>query len=145
MKTLSYKEQLAHPNWQRRRLEMLSASGWKCAHCGGDEQQLHVHHRRYVKGRMAWEYGDGDLTVLCAGCHEEEHDRLEELNSLLCRVPAKSALDALHGWTENAGLNGETAPQLGGIAALIASLLSVDDARKVLDLAMDLYQAQKNA
>lgn len=56
MLKMAYRDQLLHPNWQRKRLEMLEAAGWECTSCGGAEKTLHVHHKRYVKGRMAWEY-----------------------------------------------------------------------------------------
>lgn len=72
---MNYKDQLQHPNWQRRRLERMEASGWKCADCGAGDRQLHVHHERYIAGRMAWDYEDALLIVLCHGCHEKRHGR----------------------------------------------------------------------
>lgn len=70
---LTYSQQLADPRWQRRRLEMLEAAGWSCGNCASETWQLHVHHPRYIKGRMAWEYYDDELEVLCAECHEAHH------------------------------------------------------------------------
>ena len=70
---LPYREQLLHPNWQRRRLERLEASGWACSACEDTGSTLHVHHRCYVKGRMVWEYDDDDLQVLCETCHAHHH------------------------------------------------------------------------
>lgn len=81
---LSYREQLLHPNWQRRRLERLSLSQWKCDACTSAEVTLHVHHKRYVKGRMAWEYDDDELSVLCDPCHQTAHATRELLMRLLC-------------------------------------------------------------
>jgi HNH endonuclease len=80
---LSYGEQLKHPNWQRRRLEMLSAAEFECQSCGDKEKMLHVHHRRYFKGRMAWEYTDDELQVLCKDCHAEQHDIEDLFKSVL--------------------------------------------------------------
>lgn len=80
---LTYKEQLLHPNWQRKRLEMLEAAGWKCVSCEAADQTLHVHHKRYIKGRKAWEYENDELEVLCEGCHEQEHNHRELLDRLL--------------------------------------------------------------
>lgn len=87
MKKLTYGQQLAHPNWQRRRLEMLSAANFTCAACSDTEEQLHVHHRAYFKGRMAWEYSDQELVVLCHSCHEVEHFEDDNLKRMLLLVP----------------------------------------------------------
>lgn len=46
MSKLSYAEQLKHPNWQRRRLQIMERDGFKCANCGDSESQLHVHHKQ---------------------------------------------------------------------------------------------------
>lgn len=70
---MNYKEQLQHPKWQRRRLERLEASNWKCTDCAAADKQLHVHHERYIAGRMAWDYPDDLLTVLCHPCHDQRH------------------------------------------------------------------------
>lgn len=87
MTKLTYAQQLAHPKWQRRRLEMLNAAGWACTACGNDDNQLHVHHRQYFKGRMAWEYADHELAVLCNDCHGSEHYDDELLKRTLSLVP----------------------------------------------------------
>lgn len=71
---MTYKEQLADPRWQRRRLTRLEKSGWVCDDCGDNEKQLHVHHPRYFKGRKAWEYSDDELEVLCVDCHKNHHE-----------------------------------------------------------------------
>jgi hypothetical protein len=81
----TYREQLLDPRWQRKRLEMLEAASWECSSCGGGKITLHVHHRRYFKGRMAWEYSNEELEVLCKDCHAEKHAHEE----LLARVLAE--------------------------------------------------------
>ena len=68
-----YAELLKKPQWQKRRLQMLEAAGWKCVECGAEEQQIHVHHKRYIAGAKPWEYEDKDLAVLCEACHEKAH------------------------------------------------------------------------
>lgn len=82
---MTYLEQLQHPKWQRRRLEMLDGAGYECTQCGDTETQLHVHHRRYVKGRMAWEYENWELAVLCKNCHDREHASRDNLTALLAQ------------------------------------------------------------
>ena len=107
MSKLTYAQQLAHPLWQRRRLTMLDAAGWKCSVCGGHDSQLHVHHRQYFKGRMAWEYSDAELQVLCKNCHERLHVVDDQIKAILCRVPPHEALALLAGYF--AGMDDQTA------------------------------------
>jgi hypothetical protein len=68
-----YRELLRDPRWQKRRLEKLQAAKWKCERCKNGRSNLQVHHRRYVRGRMPWEYKDAELMVECEGCHALEH------------------------------------------------------------------------
>lgn len=83
MTKLSYADQLKHPNWQRKRLESLQAADFQCSECSDKETTLHVHHKRYVKGRMAWEYEQSELKVLCETCHKNTHTAQEKLEILL--------------------------------------------------------------
>ena len=73
MSRTTYSEKLKDPRWQRRRLEKLNASDWKCDKCSTPHVTLHVHHIKYTKGREPWEYADDELRVLCAPCHSAEH------------------------------------------------------------------------
>ena len=69
----TYREQYLHPNWQRRRLEIMQAADFSCEACGATDITLNVHHKRYVKGRKVWEYERQDLACLCEDCHEVAH------------------------------------------------------------------------
>jgi hypothetical protein len=85
------------PLAQRLRLERLAASGWKCEACGDTETMLHVHHKRYVKGRLAWEYPASNFSVLCAPCHSEAHEHHDEMLAMLAllhhrQLPVAAAL-----------------------------------------------------
>jgi hypothetical protein len=86
MEKMTYKEQLAHPKWQRKRLETLEAANWACETCGTTDKTLHVHHKKYVKGRKAWEYERNELAALCEDCHDGEHRAQEDFENLLQRV-----------------------------------------------------------
>ncbi len=35
---------------------------------------LNVHHKHYIKGKMAWEYSDDVYVTLCPTCHKREHE-----------------------------------------------------------------------
>lgn len=67
----SYSELLKSPLWQKKRLEVLESSGWKCHRCYNEKDQLHVHHRRYRKGAKPWEYDNESFSVLCESCHTD--------------------------------------------------------------------------
>jgi hypothetical protein len=86
MTFVPYSDQLKNPQWQKRRLERLQDANWTCAMCGNKEKQLHVHHKRYVKGRMAWEYADIELSVLCNSCHDKTHAMLDVISDILVHV-----------------------------------------------------------
>lgn len=88
---------LKDPRWQRKRLETLESVGWECENCGGKENTLHVHHKRYIKGRKPWEYQPDDLSVLCEACHENHHHVSERIKGLLAIVDLPSALALLTG------------------------------------------------
>lgn len=85
MTKLTYAEQLKHPKWQRKRLEALESANFQCTSCGDKEKMLHVHHKRYVKGRSAWEYDLPELSVLCEDCHAASHEIKDALAAFLTR------------------------------------------------------------
>jgi hypothetical protein len=78
--------QYNHPQWQKKRLERLEASGFECECCGDSESQLHVHHKGYIKGRKPWEYSDDQLEVLCGDCHAKTHAEIDAFRLLLSRT-----------------------------------------------------------
>lgn len=70
---MTYNEMLRLPQWQKKRLEVLSAKGFACEGCRDDQNTLHVHHKTYINGRKPWEYELENFVVLCADCHSTEH------------------------------------------------------------------------
>lgn len=70
---ISYRDLLRDPRWQKRRLEVLQAADWRCSRCRSHKTNLQVHHRRYIRGLMPWDYTDEQLVVLCDDCHELQH------------------------------------------------------------------------
>lgn len=110
MTKLSYSEQLKHPNWQRKRLGVLQRADFHCERCGAGESTLHVHHKHYVKGRLAWEYEDGELAALCEVCHAEAHDESAQLSAVVAGLrqdgpfSSQDALAMVAGWANVGGL-----------------------------------------
>ena len=104
MGKMTYGEQLKHPNWQKRRLQMLEAAGWACRCCESKEVTLHVHHKKYVKGRMAWEYSDSELEVLCEPCHQGEHAAQSMLQAVMGNIEINGYAGTLRAHSIAAGL-----------------------------------------
>jgi hypothetical protein len=76
----TYVEQLKHPNWQRKRLEILEREEFMCEECENADLTLHVHHGYYEKGLSPWEYPDESLHVLCEDCHKKAQRQLTLLH-----------------------------------------------------------------
>jgi hypothetical protein len=83
---MSYSDLLKDPRWQRKRLEVLEAAGWACERCDRDDLEMHVHHPRYVRGRMPWEYEIDELEALCKPCHDDATEWAKKLDALVEKV-----------------------------------------------------------
>lgn len=92
---IAWKDQYKHPNWQRTRAESLKAADYTCQRCGDKENQLHVHHKRYVKGRMIWEYAIEELEVQCEPCHELSHAEKDAFQEFVARIPSEAIPEIL--------------------------------------------------
>ena len=68
----AYADLLRDPRWQRKRLEIFERDQWTCQICGATDRELQVHHLRYRRGCLPWEYGNVDLRTLCRPCHRNE-------------------------------------------------------------------------
>jgi hypothetical protein len=146
--SLTYREQLLSPFWQRRRLEKLEAAGWSCEDCGSGDKTLHVHHRQYFKGRKPWEYDDSELVVLCDACHSNQHAALDVLKALLSVTRADTAaalIAGFHkasdyvdpGWVES-GRQTDSLAFAAGYVAYLTHNLEIDDMLKVARFAASL-------
>lgn len=103
MNKMTYREQLLHPNWQRKRLEILQRDGFACQLCCEDQSTLHVHHKQYAKGRMAWEYPADELVTLCEECHETMHAQNDLLRSVTAKLPVDGPASIVEGTAVLAG------------------------------------------
>ncbi len=86
MKNISYYELLKHPQWQKKRLEVLQHADFECEYCGTNKKTLHVHHAYYEKGLKPWEYPEQSLHCLCEDCHKNAQDRKQLLERQLGRI-----------------------------------------------------------
>jgi hypothetical protein len=71
---MTYSEKLQHPQWQKKRLEIMSRDSFRCVKCASETNTLTVHHFYYVTGRMPWEYPNGSMATMCRNCHFEGHE-----------------------------------------------------------------------
>jgi len=83
MSMSAYSELLKDPRWQKKRLEVLEAHGWKCDNCEDETTTFHVDHGYYDKDKAPWEYENATLHCLCEYCHEDIHERRAILQMLL--------------------------------------------------------------
>lgn len=65
-----YSESLKNPKWQKKRLEIMQRAGWKCELCANAEENLQIHHKKYVSGYKPWDYENDLLMCLCESCHK---------------------------------------------------------------------------
>jgi len=70
---MTYEEQLLHPDWIYLRKQVLERDNGVCQLCLSDDH-LHVHHKTYIDGRLAWEYPMDLLITLCGECHAKFHN-----------------------------------------------------------------------
>jgi len=146
MATMTYREQLLHPNWQRKRLEILQRDEFRCQLCRDDDSTLHVHHKQYARGRLAWEYPNDELVTLCEGCHESMHEQQGQLRAITAKLPVggpgcvDDAIGLLAGWA-----NGQQAMDFshvfdqdpfiyvcGEIACVVSERLDMQDVLELL-------------
>lgn len=85
---MTYEEQLNTNAWLVRRKEILERDNYACQDCLRGKNylsryiELHVHHKKYIDGLMAWEYPDELLITLCEDCHQKIHGIVEDRRSL---------------------------------------------------------------
>ena len=70
---MKYADQIKHPKWQKKRLEVFEHYGFACQECKSEGKQLHVHHPFYKIDAMIWDYAAGELMCLCCDCHKDAH------------------------------------------------------------------------
>lgn len=81
---MNYKQQLKHPNWQKKRLEILNRDNFTCQACGSGNKTLNIHHLYYADNCNVWDYENEALLTLCEDCHKrEEREMKQEIVNLI--------------------------------------------------------------
>jgi 5-methylcytosine-specific restriction endonuclease McrA len=76
---MTYDEQLQDPRWREFSNLIIIRAKLTCQLCGYESpilKRMVVHHKRYIKGLMAWEYDIDDVMCLCKLCHYKVHNSL---------------------------------------------------------------------
>lgn len=85
-KVNTYYEYLRSRHWSETRDRILAERGRECEVCFSTDR-IHVHHLHYEN--IGYEQ-DADLQVLCATCHADAHDTMDEARA--CRTPKVTCL-----------------------------------------------------
>ncbi len=86
-----------HPEWQKKRLEIMERDGFECTDCGDTEATLNVHHSYYERNLKPWEYPSESLHTLCESCHEKAQDISTKLKRQLGKI-ALADMEVLLGY-----------------------------------------------
>lgn len=79
---MTYKEQIRHPKWQKKRLEIMQRDDFKCQYCKSENKTLNVHHLCYISGLKIWEYDNELLITLC----EKHHGLIEDIKKVMVLI-----------------------------------------------------------
>lgn len=92
----SYSDLLRDPRWQKKRLEILNAAGFKCEDCGSSDKELQVHHCIYLKDRLPWDYNRNTLMAICDICHKWRQDWETESKAWMAIFLRFSSLETIY-------------------------------------------------
>ncbi len=73
----TYKLLLKTDDWKAFSDHVKGLYGNVCQACRLHSAATNVHHHFYEPGKLPWEYGLGDVTVLCPNCHRQMHNHLQ--------------------------------------------------------------------
>jgi 5-methylcytosine-specific restriction endonuclease McrA len=91
---MTYKELLQTKEWQNKRKLILKRDNYQCTTCNSKDN-LHVHHKYYLEGKMPWEVPDDCLVTLCKICHKKEH-KGKNIKSFIKKHPPKNNIKKLN-------------------------------------------------
>jgi hypothetical protein len=79
MTVFSYKNSKEYKKkWSDFRKRIIERDNDMCVKCkrSNPDAILQVHHKKYIKGRMPWDYPEELCETLCKGCHAIEHGKI---------------------------------------------------------------------
>ncbi len=79
-----------HPEWQKKRLEVMEYAQFKCQCCGAKDNPLNVHHVNYDQDKPLWNYKFYEFRCLCETCHQHQHELIRLFRSIVSRLDNKN-------------------------------------------------------
>lgn len=98
-----------HPEWQRKRLEVMEYAHFLCQQCGEGQKTLNVHHTYYLRDHKPWEYPTEALQCLCEPCHEVRTKAANALKLLIGEL-GNSELEQVMGYVKGLILSMRACP-----------------------------------
>lgn len=97
--TKSYADLLKDPRWQKKRLKIFQRDDFTCQMCKSKENTLAVHHKKYIKGKLPWEYDGKDLITFCEDCHDfVSNHGVEDTHHLISKQKIDSSTFYIFAW-----------------------------------------------
>lgn len=90
---LSYREQMNHPLWIKKKSEILQRDNFSCRICGTQLHRLEVHHLCYFPDLLAWEYDSELIVSVCGKHHDQLTYELPKLAGLIAFQCLKDNID----------------------------------------------------
>ena len=98
---MTYQEQIKHPKWQKKRLEILERDEFQCRNCQSKTKQLHVHHLGYKKNTLIWDYDNKQLITYCEKCHNNWHTEQFKINLFINKIEYVDMLILFNNFIDN--------------------------------------------
>jgi hypothetical protein len=96
---MRFEDQYKHPEWQKKRLEIMKRHEFMCQSCDATEKQLFVHHKFYSKNTLLWQYPDESYETLCEDCHAKADALREEVKRAIGCLPLHM-IEHIHGYAK---------------------------------------------
>jgi len=75
-----YSDELKDQRWKDLRRKIIERDSGRCQVCDSSKA-LQVHHKRYIRGKKAWEHPENLLITLCQSCHSLFHKNQNHLQA----------------------------------------------------------------
>lgn len=93
----SYAAQLQTDEWKQFARAVRKEKENGCAICRRADVETHVHHVFYDPSLKLWEYDHNDVMLLCAACHKEFHEQLNNFRRHVFKHLTPTTLRVLNG------------------------------------------------
>lgn len=93
----SHAAQLQTEEWKQFSRDVRREHENGCAICRRCDVQTHVHHLFYEPGLKLWEYSQNDVMLLCAECHKEFHEQLNNFRKHVFKHLTPGLMRVLNG------------------------------------------------